>query len=103
MAEVTDFIDQVINQDFASAAPTFKDIMGDIVNQSLEQEKVKLADQMFNGAQIEPDVTEIELDDLDDVELDAGAEEALEIDDDEIEDEDIEEFEDEEEFENEDS
>ena len=44
MAEVTDFIDQVINQDFASAAPTFKDIMGDVMNQSLEQEKVKLAD-----------------------------------------------------------
>lgn len=87
MAEVVDFIDQVINQDFASAAPTFKDIMGDVMNQSLEQEKVKLADQMFNGAQTEPDVTEIGLDDLDDEELEAGAEEALDIDDDELEDE----------------
>lgn len=95
MAEVVDFIDQVINQDFASAAPTFKDIMGDVMNQSLEQEKVKLADQMFNGAQTEPDVTEIGLDDLDDEELEAGAEEALDIDDDELEDEE----EDEEEYE----
>jgi len=90
MAEVTDFIDQVINQDFASAAPTFKDIMGDVMNQSLEQEKVKLADQMFNGAQTEPDVTEIGLDELDDEELDAGAEEALDIEDEELEDEDVE-------------
>jgi len=90
MAEVTDFIDQVINQDFASAAPTFKDIMGDVMNQSLEQEKVKLADQMFNGAQTEPDVTEIGLDDLNDEELDAGAEEALDMDDEELEDEDFE-------------
>ena len=49
MAEVTDFLDQVINQDFASAAPTFNDIMGDMVNQSLEQEKVKMANQVFNG------------------------------------------------------
>jgi len=90
MAEVVDFIDQVINQDFASAAPTFKDIMGDVMNQSLEQEKVKLADQMFNGAQTEPDVTEIGLDDLDDDELDAGAEEALDIEDEELEDEELE-------------
>jgi len=90
MAEVADFIDQVINQDFASAAPTFKDIMGDVMNQSLEQEKVKLADQMFNGAQTEPDVTEIGLDELDDEELDAGAEEALDIEDEELEDEDVE-------------
>lgn len=91
MAEVTDFIDQVINQDFASAAPTFKDIMGDVMNQSLEQEKVKLADQMFNGigseAQTEPDVYEL---DMDEEELDAGAEEALDIDDEDLEDEDFE-------------
>jgi hypothetical protein len=91
MAEVTDFIDQVINQDFASAAPTFKDIMGDVMNQSLEQEKVKLADQMFNGigseAQTEPDVYEL---DMDEEELDAGAEEALDINDEDLEDEDFE-------------
>jgi len=81
MAEVTDFIDQVINQDFASAAPTFKDIMGDVMNQSLEQEKVKLADQMFNGvgseAQTEPDVYEVDMSD---------AEEALDLDDEELDD-----------------
>lgn len=81
MAEVVDFIDQVINQDFASAAPTFKDIMGDVMNQSLEQEKVKLADQMFNGvgseAQTEPDVYEVDMSD---------AEEALDLDDEELDD-----------------
>jgi hypothetical protein len=91
MAEVTDFIDQVINQDFASAAPTFKDIMGDVMNQSLEQERVKLADQMFNGvgseAQTEPDVYEV---DMSDEELEAGAEEALDIEDEDLEEEDFE-------------
>lgn len=83
MTQVTDFIDQVLNQDFASAAPTFKDIMGDVMNQSLEQEKIKLADQMFNGvapAQTEPDQYEIDLEDLD-----AAAEEALDLDDDDAE------------------
>ncbi len=89
MVEVSDFIDQVLDQDFASAAPTFKDIMGDVMNQSLEQEKVKIADQMFNGigdeAQTEPDVYELDLDADDETEeeLDAGAEEAMELDDDE--------------------
>lgn len=93
MVEVSDFIDQVLDQDFASAAPTFKDIMGDVMNQSLEQEKVKIADQMFNGvgseAQTEPDVYELDLDAEEETEeeteeeLDAGAEEAMELDDDE--------------------
>ena len=92
MVEVSDFIDQVLDQDFASAAPTFKDIMGDVMNQSLEQEKVKIADQMFNGigdeAQTEPDVYELDLDADDEIEdeseeeLDAGAEEALDMQDD---------------------
>ena len=39
MAEVVDFIDQVINQDFASAAPTFKDIMGDVMNNLLSKKR----------------------------------------------------------------
>jgi hypothetical protein len=92
MVEVSDFIDQVLDQDFASAAPTFKDIMGDVMNQSLEREKVKIADQMFNGvgseAQTEPDVYELDLDGDDEIEdeseeeLDAGAEEALDMEDD---------------------
>lgn len=100
MAEVTDFLDQVINQDFASAAPTFKDIMGDLVNQSMEQEKVKIADTMFNGVDPEEradqDQYELDLgddpdldDELDEDELEDAAEEALDIEDeDDIEDQD---------------
>lgn len=81
MVEVSDFLDQVINQDFASSAPMFKDIMGDIVNHSMEQEKVKIANQTFNG--VDPDERagedqyEVE-DDEDD--LDDAAEEALDMD-----------------------
>ena len=90
MAEVTDFLDQVINQDFASAAPMFKDIMGDMVNQSLEQEKVKIADVVFNGvdpeARADEDQYELDLDDPnvdDEDELDDAAEEALDMEDEE--------------------
>ena len=52
MVEVSDFLDQVINQDFASSAPMFKDIMGDIVNHSMEQEKVKIANQTLASIQM---------------------------------------------------
>jgi hypothetical protein len=93
MAEVTDFLDQVLDQDYASAAPTFKDIMGDIMINSLEQEKVKVAGQVFNGVDAEEradnDQYELELDDAneddidedDDLDLDNGAEEAMELED----------------------
>ena len=88
MAEVTDFLDQVMSQDYASAAPTFKDIMGDIMTQSLEQEKVKVAGQIFNGVKDpeDGDQYEMEFDDEDDEdELDDAAEEALDMEDDEEE------------------
>lgn len=90
MAEVTDFLDQVISQDYASAAPTFKDIMGDVMARSLEQEKVKVAGQIFNGVDAEEradnDQYELDLDDDDndeddDLDLDNGAEEAMELED----------------------
>ena len=90
MAEVTDFLDQVISQDYASAAPTFKDIMGDVMSRSLEQEKVKVAGQIFNGVDAEErtdnDQYELDLDDEDDdLDLDDGAEEAMELEDDDEE------------------
>jgi hypothetical protein len=98
MAEVTDFLDQVIAQDYASAAPTFKDIMGDVMSRSLEQEKVKVAGQIFNGVdaeertdndQYELDLDDVEDDDVsnedDDLDLDDGAEEAMELEDDDEE------------------
>lgn len=90
MPEVSDFLDQVISQDFASAAPTFKDIMGDLVQGSLEQEKVKLANQVFNGVDPEEraandqyvlDNAEDDVDVDDEEELEAGAEEALDAED----------------------
>jgi len=99
MVEVTDFLDQVINQDFASAAPMFSDIMGDRIDQSMEQEKVKMANAVFNGVdaeeradgdQYELDADDPEIDDED--ELDAAAEEALDAEDDEFEDGDMEEI-----------
>lgn len=101
MANTEDFIDQVLNQDFANSAVTFNDIMGDHVAQSLEQEKVKMANFVYNGVnpderededQYEMDFDDPNMDDEDDEVLDAAAEEALDADDDSYEEEEEEEI-----------
>ena len=101
MANTEDFIDQVLNQDFANSAVTFNDIMGDHVAQSLEQEKVKMANFIYNGVdpeerededQYEMDFDDPNVDDEDDDVLDAAAEEALDAEDESDEDEDEEEI-----------
>jgi len=90
MVEVSDFIDQVLQQDFAKAQPTFADIMGDKMGAALDQEKIAVAGQIFNGEEPEPqfadeeqlemDLDDVEEEDFDDEELEDGAEEALEDD-----------------------
>lgn len=100
MAEVTDFIDQVLAQDFSKAAPTFNDIIGDKMSDALEAEKINVAAQIFNGVeeqenedQYELDLDDPEVEDEDDgeeefteYEFDDAAEEAMEEEDDEEED-----------------
>jgi len=74
MTEITnDFLDAVLAQDFSKAQPMFHTMIGDRINDALDQEKIKVADQMFNGAEEElsdddPSEEEIEaaIDELDD-------------------------------------
>ena len=49
MAEISDFIDQVIDQDFAKAQPTFAELIGDKMSNAMEQEKIAVAGQVFKG------------------------------------------------------
>ena len=70
MAEISDFIDQVLDQDFAKAQPTFAELIGDKMNNAMEQEKIAVAGQVFNG--VDPDADE---DEIDEPEVDAEAEE----------------------------
>ena len=51
--EIEDLINNVIDQDFAKAEPTFKDIMSAKIDDALEQEKIAMADIMFNGAEVD--------------------------------------------------
>lgn len=69
---IDDFIDQVQNQDFSKASVTFADLMNTKTADALEQEKISLADQIFNGAEDEEDD---EMEDISDEELMAAADE----------------------------
>ena len=64
MAEISDFIDQVIDQDFAKAQPTFAELIGDKMSNAMEQEKIAMAGQVFNGD--EPDAEEADEPEVDD-------------------------------------
>lgn len=71
---IDDFINQVQNQDFSKATVTFSDLMDTKVSDALEQEKISIADQIFNGAEAEEESTDDEdMDDISDEELEAAA------------------------------
>ena len=84
MTEINDFLDAVIAQDFSKAGPMFNELLGAKVNDALDQEKIAVADQVFNGAEVADEVE----DDISDEELDAMLADA------EIDDEDFEEIQD---------
>jgi hypothetical protein len=56
-----EFVSALQSGNFNDAEELFKDILGDKVQQSLDAEKVSVADQMFNG--VEPVELETEMDD----------------------------------------
>ena len=71
---IDDFINQVQNQDFSKATVTFSDLMNTKVSDALEQEKISMADQIFNGAEAEEESTDDEdMDDISDEELETAA------------------------------
>lgn len=82
---IEDLINTVTTQDFSKAGPTFAEIMQGKMADALEQEKISVADQVFNNA--EPEDEEIsdeevaELDDVSDEEIDDAIDETEEDDD----------------------
>ena len=82
---IEDLINTVTTQDFSKAGPTFAEIMQGKMADALEQEKISVANQVFNNA--EPEDEEIsdeeveELDDVSDEEIDDAIDETEEDDD----------------------
>lgn len=87
-----EFLDAIQGQNFTQAERHFNDMMMDRIQDSLEQRKVQIASQMFNGDDEEEDESDPEDDEL----LDLSDDEIEELFD-EVEDEDDDEEEDEEE------
>ena len=52
---VQDLIKYSIDQDFTKASKTFGDIMTIKMNDILDQEKIRLSDQIYNGVENEPE------------------------------------------------
>lgn len=81
---VKDLIQNALDQDFNKANKVFGDIMGLKVQDILDQEKIRIADQMYNDA---PEEEQLELD-LEDEPIEDDVDE-LEDDADEVTDEDV--------------
>ena len=82
---IEDLINTVATQDFSKAAPTFAEIMQSKISDALDQERIAVADKVFNGVEPEED-EEIsdeeaaELDDVTDEEIDDAIDETEEDD-----------------------
>ncbi len=79
---IEDLINTVATQDVSKAEPTFAEIMQSKISDALDQERIAVADQVFNG--VEPEDEEIsdeeaaELDDLTDEEIEDAIDETEE-------------------------
>ena len=73
---VKDLIQQAMDQDFNNANKTFQDVMTIKMSDLLDQEKVRLADQIYNGVEPE-DEEDLDLEDEVDAEEELEDEEAV--------------------------
>lgn len=90
MSELTkDLIQSALDQDFNKANQVFNDMMSDKMSDILDQTKVALAGQMFNGEEPEDDDIVDEQDDFE-LEDDEGSDEDTSAEDFEIDEVDLE-------------
>lgn len=73
---VQDLIQAALNQDYNHANDVFGNLMGEKMSDALEQEKIAIANQIYNGVEPEEDIDDIadetdeELEDDDELEED---------------------------------
>ena len=87
MENIEQLIQQAADQDFATANNTFAEIMAAKMNDALDQERIKVSGQIYNGLEEEdPEEEQLELD-LDDDEATDEAEVEVGEEDEYVEDE----------------
>jgi len=74
-ALVDQLINSAIDQDFSKAAPTFAEIMRTKMDDALEQEKISVAGEIFNGHEADEEESMEDDDDITDAELDNAIDE----------------------------
>ena len=74
---IEDLINHIQTQQYTDAEQAFNDIIGDRLQDKLDQAKIRIADQMFNAQQEvdDEDLSDYEFDDDFDLELDDFEEE----------------------------
>ena len=87
--EIDDLINSVVDQDFSKAAPSFKEIMDTKISDAMEQERIAIADQIFNGHETDEEESAEPDDDITDEEMEAAIDELPELED-EVEAEEVE-------------
>jgi hypothetical protein len=75
---INDLVQAAMNQDYTTANEIFNDMMSDKVSDALDQEKIAIANQLYNGGEPEDDDYEV-----DDVDIDQQDDTDLELDNDE--------------------
>ena len=74
---LNDLVQHALAQDFNKANKIFGDLMGTKIQDALDQEKIKLADQIYNGAELDDDPEDEEMD-LEDEDIEAADEDTAE-------------------------
>jgi hypothetical protein len=69
MSSIEELINTVMDQDFANAGPTFNEIMQQKLTDALDQEKIRVADQVFNDDEDDlEDISDEEIEEIIDAE-----------------------------------
>ena len=78
--QIQDLIQHALNQDYNKAGQVFGDVMGEKIVDALDQEKIAIANQIYNGGEPEEDIEfdEEDFEDFDEEEFDEEDEEDLE-------------------------
>lgn len=64
MSDIEHLINSIADQNFADAGPTFSELLSQKMGDALEQQKVAMADQVFNGVeQSDDDISDEDLED----------------------------------------
>jgi hypothetical protein len=59
---IEDLIQYSIDKNYTQATKSFNDVMTIKLNDLLDQEKIRMADQVYNGVEDDPDEEQLELD-----------------------------------------